>query len=121
MTSPGTKIIDFVILKNVLENLCVKLIIRNSRYTTDVHSAGSCYRWLETRSPWIVTPCTVYITAIIEQADRSSRYDLLRCQRDYLDLVTPLMYTLIDTGSKFTPCQQHAEVRSKGVGCDTTL
>ncbi len=54
---------------------------------TQVHSAGSCHRWNLTRSPWIVTPYTC-ITASIEPADRSSRYNLLRCRSDNQDLHT---------------------------------
>jgi hypothetical protein len=48
---------------------------------TVVHSAGSCHRWNEARSPWIVTPYTC-ITASIEPADRSSKYNHLH-RRSY--------------------------------------
>ncbi len=65
---------------------------------SQVHSVGSCHRWKETRSPWIVTPYTD-ITASIEPADRSSRYNLLRRRSDNQDLVTQVCVSYSTKGT----------------------
>jgi hypothetical protein len=64
------------------------LVVRIAGWLTGKFRGLLSYsRWKETRSPWIVTPYTD-ITASIEPADQSSRYNLLRRRSDNPDFVT---------------------------------